>query len=87
MDEWIKGAYLEQHRARLLQQAAKERQLRNAKEDGLDKHANGIQKEVRPMKRRLALAGTIVFIAAIWIVQVVAAAGLGGAGGGFYNVM
>lgn len=86
MDHWIKQAYMEQHRDRMLQQAAKGRLLQRAKEDQ-SKDLYPAVKEVRSMlKRRLAFAASLIIVVAFWLARIVEAAG-GGGGGGRHLVM
>ncbi|HEX9615822.1 MAG TPA: hypothetical protein VGA03_00300 [Anaerolineales bacterium] len=81
---WIKKAYQEQYRDRLLQAAAKERLLRAA---SAKKDVYPARKEVKPMFKRKLIYLTAVMIAFSLLVVYAVAAAAGGSGGGGYLVM
>ena len=83
MDYWVKKAFMEQHKDRMLQEAAKQRMLGGIREHR-DDQSSPVESEARQMlKRRLAYAVSIAILVVLWLTQVVQAAGGGGGGGGY----
>jgi hypothetical protein len=87
MDHWIiKQALFEQHRDQLLQEAARERLLRQARDHQIEKKYTPRKEGNAVLKRRLAIGLAMLILAALWAIQIALAAGLGG-GAGQYLVM
>jgi hypothetical protein len=86
MDHRIKQAYMQQYMDRRLKDAARERLIKSAKENS-ERNLAPAGREVRlRLKHKLAIAALIIFSLAVWLAQLVQAAG-GGSGGGRYLVM
>ena len=84
MDHWIiKQALFEQHRDQLLQEAARERLLRRARDHQIGKKFMPRMERNAVLKRRLAIGLAVLIVAALWAIQIAVAAGTGGVGGRF----
>jgi ATP-dependent Zn protease len=83
MDHRTKQAYMQQYMDRRLKDAARARLIKSAKENDEKNLAPPKQGPKLMLKHKLAIAALIIFTLAIWLAQLVQAAGGGGGGGGY----
>lgn len=84
MDHWIiKQALFEQHRDQLLQEAARERLLRRARDQQIEKEPLPGRQRYTGFKRRLAVGLAMLILVTLRTIQIAMAAGTDGVGGRF----